>query len=709
MPHAPRERRLDAGSPGKGAAVSVSRVSVNASEPTDLARLTTSATTTAVDPSLIAATIREFEDTLDKLDQARPFGKGLHQQRLLALARKLLAGREGIEALYRLAPRFDAAGLFLGGDWDEPAILEPALVRETLLAGGHFPALECLSELRFLAIATGEAAHPDVGADEARAFLEEVLARNLDFPFPEATEVTRRDTLMAERLRRFYRFLLERLGMGSVLDALVAECERVLLQRPIMVQRAEEMLRTAAHVLPETPQADEPASIRYVRWLIEALDGPSALAQQHRDPDRYRTALAALDGAALGEEARTLGERMDATGLVSRHHAALLRHLAEDGDGGLLADALALDRIGRTSLAEYLELVRLVIERAVLPDTARCIYGLSRLLNRGILFFQPVAPGLQHLTVLPIDPQVAELLRSASELPDPPDANALLLAATLSVIGQPRGVDQGHNPTCQAARAISLWSLNDVGYLLELVARAAGENEVVMHFEGGTIRSGDLPAGLAEELHPELDAVSLVLTPHLDRIYMEMSRRTIGRPQDGHKWVNPEFHGWWVYRGFAALVDPVSEAIIDAEGFVRRFYAAYHPHHNGGRDLVYAQPCGVVSVSASGEFVGWHAVSIQRVARDPQGAWRVYFFNPNRDKGQNWGYGIVTSTCNHGEWEGESSLPFEQFLMRLYVFHYHPSELGDSASVPDDAIGEVLEGIAEGWAGDRDWIERGHD
>ncbi|WP_405226288.1 hypothetical protein [Lentisalinibacter sediminis] len=669
--------------------------------------MSTSSPQTPADPALYAPAAEEFERTLEKLEQARPFGKALHQQRLLSIARKLLNTTEGIEALYGYAPRFDSAGLFMGGDWDEPEKLQPSLVRDTLMASGDFPALECLSELRFLAIATGRVAHPALGPADARAFLEDVLARNLDFPFPEATEFTRQDSLMTERLQRFYGFLLEHLGMDGILDALVGECERILLQRPIMVQRAEEMLHTAEHVLPEPAAEDESPSIRFTRWLIEALRGPSELARRHPDPTEYALALDGLDEGSLAAEAGAFGERMNRTGLVSRHHAVLLRHLAGSSDD-LLADALALNPIGRTSLAEYRQLIALVIEHAVLPDTARCIYGLSRLLNRGILFFQPVAPGLQHLTVLTIDPEVAELLHSASQLADPPPANALLLAATLSVIGQPRGVDQGHNPTCQAARAISLWSLNDVGYLLEMIARAAGENEVVMHFEGGTIRSADLPAGLAGELHTELDAVSLVLTPHLDRIYMEMSRRTIGRPGDGHKWVNPEFHGWWVYRGFASLVDPATEAIQDAEGFVRRFHAAYHPEYNGGRDLVYAQPCGVVSVSASGEFVGWHAVSIQRVARDPAGAWRVYFFNPNRDKGQNWGHGIVTSTSNNGEWEGESSLPFEQFLMRLYVFHYKRSELGDEDSVPAQTVAAILDGIAESWAGERDWISRAH-
>ncbi len=649
-------------------------------------------------------TAAEFERNLEKLEAARPFGKSVHQSRLLALAQKLLLSEEGIDFLYELAPRCEAGGLFLGGDWEHPSTLEPALVRGTLTSSGLYPALECLSELRFLAVARGRLSHPELTPEGARAFLEDVVARNLDFPFPEATEITREAGLRAERLQRFYTFVIERLGMEGILTALVAECERVLLQRPIMVQRAEEMLQTAAHILPEEPSADEDETRRFARWMVGALRGPTPLSRTHPDPQSYRQALAGADDEALSAEAAAFGSAMDQSGLVSRSHAVLLRHVAER-QPALLADALALNRIGRTSLEEYLPLVRKIIDHAVLPETSRCIYGLSRLLNRGILFFQPVAPGLQDLLVLEVHPEVAELLRTASGLADPPDANVLLLAGTLSVIGQPRGVDQGHNPTCQSARAISLWSLNDVGYLLDLISRAAAENEVIMHFEGAAIRSGALPPGLAEQLHTELDPVSLVLTPHLDRIYMEMGRRTIGRSEDGHRWINPEFHGWWVYRGFASLIDPASEGVQHFEHFVRLFHAAYHPLYNGGRDLVYAQPCGVVSTDTAGDFVGYHAVSIQRVALDPHGVWRVYFFNPNRDKGQNWGQGIVTSTSNHGEWEGESSLPFEQFLMRLYVFHYKRVELGDTALVPQETVEAVRGTVAAGWAAARPWLD----
>lgn len=643
----------------------------------------------------------DFERVLSNLETARSFGKGVHQSRVLALGLKLLDSDAGLEFLYRAAPRFDAAGVFLGSDWASPEILQPGLVRGTLLGGGLNPALECLSELRTLAIALGDAEErEDFDRERARLFLEDVLAQNLDLLFPPATEATREQSgQMAERIRRLFRFLLDRLGPGGILGALVIEAERVLLQRPIMIQRVERLLHSARQALPRVGEDDE--VVAEARHLIAALHAPTELARE-RSAHEYAELLPTLEPEVLDEEARIFGETMVDTGLVSPQHAALLKFLAEQAPE-LLPDALALDNVGQVSLQEHGELIVDVIRFAIRPETARSIYGLSRLLDQGTLFFPPVPPGLRRLMVLPIDPDVAAQLRDASEWPDPPPAEVLLLAGTLSVLGQPRGVDQGHNPTCQAARAISLWAQNDTGYLLELIALAARDDELVMHFEGDAIHSDELSFGLAAELHTELDPVSLVLTPHLDRIYMEMSRRTIGREGDGHRWVNPEFHGWWVQRGFAELLD--DEAVRDCDGFVRLFHAAYHPDYNGGRRLVYAQPCGVASTDHGGNFVGWHAIAIQRVARDPDGVWRVYFFNPNRDKGQNWGQEVVTSTHDHGEFEGESSLPFEQFASRLYVYHYKERELGDPDAVPAETVAEVREAIAASWAAGLEWLD----
>ncbi|MDN5938159.1 MAG: hypothetical protein L0H83_05805 [Salinisphaera sp.] len=651
----------------------------------------------AVDPRLAAA----FEQALANLEAARSFGKGIHQNRVLAQAQKLLHSPAGIGHVYAAALRFDAAGLFVGGDWAEPDKLQSAMVRSTLQGGGALATVEMLSELRLLAIATGALTGESMAAAAARAYLEQVLANNLDMLVPAATEASREQGgAVAERVQGLFEFLIETLGAGGILAALLFEVERVLLQRPIMVQRVETLLRAARRALDEVGEDDQ--TVAQARFFIAALHGPSERSDGLA-PDDYAALLAGLDVEALEQEARQFGTSMRRTGLVAPQHASLLRHLVDHAHE-LLAQALGLDRVGQVSLREYPALIEDIIRFAVTPQTARCIYGLSRLLARGTPFSPPVPPVLRRLMLLPIHPKVATLLNSASGPAEHSPPNVLLLAGVLSVLGQPLGVDQGHNPTCQAARAISMWAQNDIGFLLESVAHAARDDELIMHFEGEALNSGELAFGLATHLHTELDAVSLVLTPHLDRLYMEMSRRTIGRPGDGHRWVNPEFHGWWVYRGFAELIDATG-AVQGCDEFIRGFYAAYHPVYNGGRHLVYVQPCGIAVTNHEGGFVGWHAIAIQRVSVDPTGAWRVYFANPNRDKGQNWGQGVQTSTNDCGEYEGESSLPFEQFASRLYVYHYEEREHGETAAVPAESVAEIREMIAASWAANLDWVE----
>lgn len=644
----------------------------------------------------------DFDRALSRLQSAPSFSKYTHQSQVLARAQKLLRDSDGIEALYAQAAIFDPAGVFIGSDWDYPERLQPVLASATLRQRGPGATLECLSELRLLAIAEEKSSNPAIDAAQARDFLQQVLAANLDLLFPVATESTRGlDDGALARVQALFRFILDRIGTHAILAELISEVERVLQQRPIMVERAESLLRSAEKALEQAIEEDP--TVRIARHWIAALRGPSALSQGNSVQD-YPGALADCDYETLTAEAGVFGASMNETGLVSAQHADLLRHLL-DAAPNLLALALALNDVGKASIEAFMTQVAEIIRFAVTPQTARTIYGLSRLLNAGTLFSRPVLPGLRRIMRLEIHPEVAAELQTGSALSAPPSANVLLLAGTLSVLGQPRGVDQGFNPTCQSARAISLWAQNDIGYLLELIAYAAREDDLIMDFEGQVLHAGALSTGMVKELHNELDTVSLLLTPHIDRLYVEMGRLTIGRPGDGHRWVNPELHGWWVSSGFAQLIDIAHGAIHAFDAFARLFYSAYHPLYNGGRDLVYAQPCGIASTDASGAYLGWHAISIQRVGQDPDGQWRVYFFNPNRDKGQNWGQGIVTSTNDADELEGESSLLFEQFLSRLYVFHYKPSELGDPDAVPAELVGSVRELVVNGWGVRFGWSE----
>ncbi len=347
----------------------------------------------------------------------------------------------------------------------------------------------------------------------------------------------------------------------------------------------------------------------------------------------------------------------------------------------------------------YPELVQALIREAIHPATAQGLYGLSLLLERGILYQPPIAPALWRQLALGLSPTAKSRLenRFGTELP----VGAWLISGVMSMLGLPLGIGQGNNPTCQAARALSLWAFNDPDYLLQLIVWAARDDEIVMHFEGQRITSRNHLAQATRALPVDLDPVSTLLVPHLDHIYAQMGARCSGREDDPHRWINPEFHGWWVGRGFRICVDARTGGVSDVESFLRDFYAFYHPYYNGNQPLIHPQPAGIAVTDSAARFIGWHAITIQRIALDPQATMRVYFFNPNIDSSQNWGGGIRVSTAEHGERFGESSLPFEQFASRLYIFHYDPSEAGAPAAVSRDELERVTRAISSSWGAGR--------
>lgn len=640
-----------------------------------------------------------LREAVAKVGQSRPFGKPLHQGQVFELTVRLLREPGGPAAAYALAPELEAAGVFYGGDWDKPDQLRPELARGSLCGDATAVAVEALSELRMLAIARGAIAdHPTLTPDQARDFLDFVVSRNIDLLTGSGSEAERqRSRELRESVAALLRFIVTELGSEGLLDSIVDEVERILEQRPLLVDRAVRMVESAGEILKQNGGHHAGAE-RLIRAVRGASDRSTAM-----DLAAYAQELERLDDALLEDEARLFGESMEQTGLVSAAHAALVLEAARRRQMRVIAVALSLDSVGRDSLDTFGQLCLELIGRAITPSTAQTVYSMASMLERGILFFPPVAPGLWRLIGLNLHPDVAAVLNQA------PGGNRnvppldRLLAGTVGVLGQPLGVGQGDNPTCQSARAISLWAQSDPGFLLEQITWAARDNEIDMHFEGALLRSNQLGAGLVEELHKELDPVSLILVPHLDRIYIEMGRRTVGREEDAHRWINPEFHGWWVHRGFATAIQYATGAVIDFTGFIRLFYAAYHPGYNGGRSLIYPQPAGIAATNSEGVFLGWHAVAIQRVTIDLAGDIRVYFYNPNNEGRQDWGQSIITATSGNGEMPGESSLPFEQFASRLYVFHYNAREIGDPAAVPEDAVEHISLLARESWAADRAW------
>lgn len=649
----------------------------------------------------IASLAQRLEQATARLAETREFAKFTQSAQVVETARRLMALPGGVNAVFEQIGALESAGIFSGSDWAHPGDLRPEAAANTLKLGGEQNlALECLSELRLAAIATGRQSSDEFTPEAAARFLGRVLAHNLRLIFGHLSESDReglgRDARM---VREHQRFIAEQIGYGEIIEQVIAEIWRILAQRPIDTHHVQEMVtRVAVHMASEQPSIPANRAAGAER-LVSALFGPTAGCREDPGLEAYRERLESMDEATLRNEALAFGRAMHDTGLVSAYHAVFLRTMLES-QPDLIPATLGLSSTGSEVLACYRELVHQLIREAVWPETAQAIYGLSGMLERGVLYHAPVAPALWRQIHLELSAQARELLGPAD--PDQhPSARVRLLAGLINVLGMPRGIGQGDNPTCQSARALSLWSTNDPAYLLQVVAWAARDHDVTTHFEGSRLSSAELL-----QRHPaaplwDVDPVSAVTVPHLDALYQEMGRFCAHRGEDPHRWVNLEFHGWWVGHGFAIAVDVASGQLMHYAEFLRRFHACYHPLYNGNNPVIHAQPAGIAVTDPRGQFMGWHAISIERVACDHEGVMRVYFFNPNNDSTQDWGLGVRVSTEGAGERHGESSLPFDQFASRLYIFHFDPRDEAPHAPIPDEALTRIEEMARASWAANR--------
>ncbi len=644
--------------------------------------------------------IDKLQRATQQLAQARPFNKVRYQSAVFELAARLMVQPQGIEDLYPMAPELDKAGIFYGTDWDQPAVLLPGLVRHTLETGDkRLVTIEVISQLRLLAMSQGGYLYPGVPAEQARHFLTQVLALNLGFLF-DATDETLRARLgsLADVIHNLFQFLLSNVGFEDILGSLIDEIKRILSQRPIQVDSVKSMVTQISIALSRKEASLGDSSLGADR-LVSALFGPTPASQDDPGIDEYERRLSAMDKSALQQEACSAARAMHDVGLVSDYHAVLVRWLLRNERDALVPDALGLSSTGLEVLRSYQALCHRLIEEAVHPQTAQSVYGIAMMLESGVLYAPPIAPALWRQIDLSLSPACETLLTNtfAGALP----ARVVLLAGVVSLLGQPLGLGQGNNPTCQSARAISMWAHNDPDYLLHLIAQVARYDEIMMHFEGQAIRSSGLGAGLVLTAPLDTDPVSTLLVPHLDRIYGEMGRLCADRGEDPHRWINPEFHGWWVGREFLLAVDIHTGKLKDYDGFIEQFYASYHPFYNGNQPIIHPQPAGLAVTDSAAKFVGWHAITLLRVALDQTGEMRVYFYNPNNDSGQNWGNGVIVSTQGHGERYGESSLPFPQMLSRLYIFHDDPVTPNQTANVAPEEVEAVKTMAQQSWAAER--------
>ena len=642
--------------------------------------------------------VQRLDDAIAALDESRDFAKLGKLPRLFDIVRRVLLQPEGCLAIEQRAERLEKAGVFLGTDWADPSILLPSLTTFSLQSPqADTVIIEGLSELRLLAVARGEYLHESMSAEQAHHYLTQVLAINLNMLFGEAGEAEREQGKLALVSRAVVQHVATQIGYEHVIDQLIEEIWRILQQRPIQVSSVRQMITQIA-LCRIDPNVDLGGAGQGAERLISSLYGPTQACREDPGIPVYQERLQSMDAVALQSEATGFARSMHDTGLVSPYHATFVRHILESQDA-LLTEALGLSSTGRDCLLCYKDLVHELINEGVYPETAQGLYGLALMLERGILYQPPLAPALWRQARLSICSQARERIQLAYGYQ--PQPKAWLLQGVLNMLGQPLGVGQGNNPTCQSARALSMWAYNDPDYLLQMVAWAARDNEIIMHFEGSPVSSSGSQGGVASEVTLDLDPVSLVVVPHLDRIYAEMGRLCTDRQGDPHQWVNPEFHGWSAGRGFRINVDVATGHLDELETFLRHFYASYHPYYNGNQPLIHPQPAGVAITDSAARFIGWHAITILRVTLDPEDVMRVYFFNPNNDSGQNWGDDVVVSTARKGERFGEASLPFEQFASRLYIFHFDPLERGEPAEVGEEELERVISRIHRSWGRDR--------
>ncbi|MCE7791100.1 hypothetical protein K8O68_01550 [Salipaludibacillus sp. CUR1] len=644
-----------------------------------------------------------FIQAFATMEEAFPYARKMYQPDVLQAAARVMEEPDGMRFLYEYADRFDSAGIFEGGPWAEPSKLEPRLVTGSLMDNSMTAIVEILSELRMVSLAKGKHQHESFTQEDAKEFLDNVLALNVDILFPEETEAARIEGRGKEkdRAERLFQFLADELTLTSITSTLIDEIDGLVAQRPIMVNRIITMVFDAEQLLKRPIGAHDKKAIKK---YIQAVTGPTKLCKEIKEPCDYRKRLKEATEKELQEEAKAFAKSMRSTGLVSDKHVILVRYLNREKKD-LLPMCLALSKKGTAHLEEHYSIVSDLIKVAIHPPTRQALYGLTLMLERGILSANPVIPGLRRLIELDLLPEVRKILLNSVNKSEGVTANDILVAGTISVLGQPLGIGQGMNPTCQTARGISLWSLHAPGYLLELIPRAARDGDIDIMFEGQAIHSKNLREGLVDDLHEELDPVSLVLVPHLDRIYGELVRRAEFRGEDVHKWVNPAFYGNWVNNGFSSAIDPMTGSIADYSGFVRLFYSTHHPEYNDGHELIYPNPVGIFITNSFGELLGLHAVSIQRVAKDPKGNYRIYFYNPNNDSSQVWGQGIEPAVAGNGEIFGESSLPFHEFTSRLYAFHYNPYEQGDAFAVDKNYVEKIEELARTSWGVKYTWVE----
>jgi len=645
-----------------------------------------------------------FQKSLEAFQEAATFNKRDARNRLLSQVDILCHSKGGIDFLYKKMPDLVNAGIFQETVWDSPGHLVSGLVTGTLLSGYPNSTLEVLSELRLLNVMEGRITYANYTPDQAHEFVGTVIVGAFDLAFEDFTKPVWRTYSKRElrKIRFLFDFLLKKIPLESLKDKISQEVDVLSKQRPIVTQKLERILEV---ISTELKFNDQDLSDQNILRFISALLFPTQETRKAKSTERYQKTLDAAGARRLRIEATTMAGRMHDTGLVSVYHVTLLRHLAREAPD-LIPLSLHLNKHGEAEFTRHQELVLELIEKFIIEANKQAVFGLARVLQRNLLSRRTTHNALSRLMEIKVHPEVADRLRQGNMSGKRITPLQQLIGGAISVLGQPLGVRQGNNPTCQSARGLSMWSRHAPGKLINMLIDAAGANNLVFRYEGQLIESQGVLEGLTQKFDYKLDPVSIVLVPHMDKIYNEMMKRAsikhLGK--DPHVSVNPAFYGHWIQTGFLSVYDPLTNSIKEYNKFVRTFYGAFHPEYNGGHHLIYPVPVGIFITDAAANMLGYHAISLTRVEQTGEGEWRAYFFNPNSEGEQNWGQGIIPTIADNGEYPGESSLPVYEFVSRVYAYHYNHLRLQmQDKPIPETTVAQVRKLATESWGRKYNW------
>lgn len=622
----------------------------------------------------------------------------------LTVVDSLLRSRQGLEVLYDNIEKIEHAGLFRDTNWEFADKLVPSLVGGTLISGFPMVIYESLSELRILKISQGALINDRMNSREAKQFISEAIITNLSYVFPDKLHSNQTPPDITENCRNrislLFDFIFQYIPIDNLKTEMLKELKEQSAQRPIIVDRILDIINI---VKDRVKSGNESELDLALCNFIDVIHAPTSLAREANSPDTYKLKLQSLSFDSLESEAKLLSNNMRETGLVSEYHFILCAFLV-DKFPELIPLAIGLTAHGKADYDLHQKFIRFQLFPQILLETRQSLYGFSKMLNRNLLSRKALFNAIRKLLKTRLHPEVKRRLVNGDSASTEEDARACLMSGLYSVLGQPLGVGQGNNPTCQSARGISMWSKHSPGKLINLIISVVASNELKFRFQGEVLHSH----GLVKEnqFDYKLDPVSRILVPHLDDIYGQMMKLAQIRfpAQDPHISVNPAFYGLWIQTGFISCYNPLLNVIQYYENFVRTFYASYHPKYNGVNRLIYPVPLGIFITNAHGEFLGFHAVSLLRVQQSPTGEYRVYFYNPNNEGRQNWGQGIKTSVSDHGEQHGESSLLFHEFVSRVYAYHFNTSEAENHLNlVSGDEIREVEILARQSWGRNYFW------